>query len=53
MTLYECGNDILIVDCGISFPDDEMLGVDLVIPDFSYVEKNRDRIRGPGGHPRP
>ncbi len=46
MTLYECGNDILIVDCGISFPDDEMLGVDLVIPDFSYVEKNRDRIRG-------
>lgn len=46
ITLYECGNDMFIVDCGIAFPDDEMLGVDLVIPDFSFVEKNRDRIRG-------
>ena len=46
MTAYECGDDILIVDCGIAFPDEEMLGVDLVIPDFTWVEKNRDRVRG-------
>ncbi len=46
MTAYECGNDIFIVDCGIAFPDTEMLGVDLVIPDFSYVERNKDRVRG-------
>lgn len=46
ITAFECGNDIIIVDCGMSFPDGEMLGVDLVIPDFSYLEANRDRIRG-------
>lgn len=46
MTLYECGNDMFLVDCGISFPDEDMLGVDLVIPDFSYVESNRDKLRG-------
>lgn len=46
MTCYECGNDMFIVDCGIAFPDAEMPGVDLVIPDFSYVEKNADRLRG-------
>ena len=43
---FECGDDIIIVDCGMSFPDGEMLGVDLVIPDFSYIETNRDKIRG-------
>ena len=52
MTVYECGKDILIVDCGMAFPDADMLGVDLVIPDFTYVEKNTDRIRGHGAHPR-
>ena len=46
MTLYEYGNDIFIVDCGMTFPDAEMPGVDIVIPDFSYVLQNRDRIRG-------
>lgn len=46
MTVFEYGGDILVVDCGISFPDDEMLGIDLVIPDFSYLEKNADRIKG-------
>ena len=46
ITVFECGNDIIIVDCGMSFPDNEMLGVDLVIPDFSYLESNRSRIRG-------
>lgn len=45
-TLYECQEDMIIVDCGLAFPDEEMLGVDLVIPDFTFVEKNRDRIRG-------
>lgn len=44
--LYECSNDIIIVDCGLAFPDDEMLGVDLVIPDFTYLERNREKIRG-------
>ena len=46
MTAYECGDDIFVVDCGLAFPDDEMLGVDLVIPDFTWLEKNRDHVRG-------
>ena len=46
MTLFECGNDMIIVDCGLSFPDADMPGVDLVIPDFTYVERNADKIRG-------
>ncbi len=46
MTLYEYENDMFLVDCGLAFPDPEMLGVDLVIPDFTYVEKNIDKIRG-------
>ncbi len=46
MTLYECGNDMLLVDCGLEFPDPEMLGVDLVIPDFTYVLENADKIKG-------
>lgn len=46
ITAYECGNDILIVDCGMGFPDADMLGVDIVIPDFSWLEKNVERIRG-------
>ena len=45
-TLYECQADMVIVDCGMAFPDEEMLGVDLVIPDFTFVEKNRSKIRG-------
>ncbi|MBQ7376939.1 MAG: ribonuclease J [Clostridia bacterium] len=45
ITVLEYGNDILVIDCGLAFPDDEMLGVDLVIPDVDYLEKNADRIR--------
>lgn len=44
--VYECCNDMFIVDCGLAFPDENMLGVDLVVPDFSYLEKNRERFRG-------
>ena len=46
MTAIEFGNDIILIDCGTAFPDGTMLGIDLVIPDFSYVEKNKDRICG-------
>lgn len=46
MTLIEYKNDIVIIDCGLAFPDDDMPGIDLVIPDFSYVIKNRDKVRG-------
>ncbi len=46
MTLYEYGGDMFLVDCGLAFPDADMLGVDLVIPDFSYVEQNKQKIRG-------
>ena len=46
MTLLETPRDIIIVDCGMGFPDEEMPGVDLVIPDFSYLERNRDKLRG-------
>ena len=45
-TVYECQGDMVIVDCGLSFPDEDMPGVDSVIPDFTFVEKNWDRIRG-------
>lgn len=46
MTVYEYGSDIFIIDCGMTFPDAEMPGVDIVIPDFSYVVKNADRVKG-------
>ncbi|MCL2488315.1 MAG: ribonuclease J, partial [Oscillospiraceae bacterium] len=42
----EYGEDALLIDCGMAFPDDEMLGVDIVLPDFTHIEKIRDRIRG-------
>ena len=46
LAVIECENDIIMVDCGLGFPDEDMLGVDLVIPDTTYLEKNSDRIRG-------
>ena len=45
-TAYEYENDMLLVDCGMTFPDDDMPGVDIVIPDISYIVKNQDRIKG-------
>lgn len=44
--VYECANDIFVIDCGLAFPDDEMPGIDSVIPDFTYLEKNKQRVRG-------
>lgn len=46
ITVFEYGDDIVVVDCGLGFPEDEMLGIDLVIPDISYLTKNKEKIRG-------
>jgi len=46
LTVYEYGKDIIVVDCGMGFPDEDMYGIDAVIPDITYLEENADRIRG-------
>ena len=46
LTVYEYGGDIVVVDCGMGFPDDDMYGIDVVIPDVSYLIKNQNKIRG-------
>jgi len=46
ITVFEYENDIVLVDCGLEFPEDSMLGVDLVIPDITYLERNKEKIRG-------
>ncbi|MGA2192671.1 MAG: ribonuclease J [Nitrospirota bacterium] len=45
-TVFEYGDNMILVDCGLMFPEDEMLGVDIVIPDFSYVYENKDKLKG-------
>jgi ribonuclease J len=45
MTVIECANDMFIIDCGLAFPDTEMLGVDIVLPDFTYVQENKQKLR--------
>ena len=46
MTVYEHGGEMIVVDCGLAFPSDDMYGIDLIIPDVSYLVKNKSRIRG-------
>ena len=46
MTVFEYKNQAIIVDCGLKFPDDDMLGVDIVLPDFDYIKKNKKKIKG-------
>ena len=46
MTAFECGSDIIVVDCGLGFPDEQMYGIDIVIPDIAYLKVNASRIKG-------
>ncbi len=46
ITVFEYGNEIVLVDCGLEFPEEDMLGIDMVIPDITYLEKNKERIKG-------
>jgi ribonuclease J len=46
MTVYEYGRNLIVVDCGVMFPENDMYGIDLVLPDFDYVVENQDRLRG-------
>ena len=46
MTLIECDEQILVVDCGVAFPGSDMLGIDLIIPNFDYLRENREKLVG-------
>ena len=46
MTVFECGDDMVLVDCGLMFPDDSQPGIDLVLPDYTYVLENEEKLRG-------
>lgn len=46
MYVAEVGEDIFILDCGLKYPENELLGIDVVIPDFTYLEENIDRVAG-------
>lgn len=46
LTVYEYGNNLIVVDCGVMFPENDMYGIDLVLPDFKYILANRDKLRG-------
>lgn len=46
LTVYECAGDMIIVDCGSLFPESDMYGIDLVIPDFAFIEQNREKLKG-------
>lgn len=46
MTVFECGDDMVLVDAGLMFPDDSQPGIDLVLPDYTYVLENEEKLRG-------
>ena len=46
MTVIEFGNDLILIDCGMGFPDEDMYGIDVVLPDITYLRNNASRIRG-------